>query len=230
MSSQDALQMRALNKRKVIGHVSDDLPVAIRLKYIGSGSVTSVTVTTATNIVMITSDGGTDTYAFSTYDTVAKLVAAINADGIFEAKVLDTLYSEDTASQFVDGALSITSDGYYDVMSDTSACDYIAYRLTYDRGAGAKKPKGSHRVTLLGITTNLTLGGGADTNSLKVYECKGSTETAVITRTPTTGSEENITWASGEGGFTSADGKDLVVIVTDTTSVTGYLTVIGEAE
>ena len=88
MSSLNSVLTRQALASGVTLQVGTDTPVAIRLRKLSVGSVTSVTVTTATNIVMITSDGGTDTYTFATYTTVGALVDAINADGIFEAKVL----------------------------------------------------------------------------------------------------------------------------------------------
>src|SRR3990167_864626 len=100
MPSQDGLNVRKLLSTGVTRQNGTDTPVAIRLRKLTVGSVTSVTVTTATDLVLITSDGGTDTYTFSTYTTVGKLIDAINGDGIFEAKAMDTLrsFNVDTSS------------------------------------------------------------------------------------------------------------------------------------
>lgn len=229
------MQMRQVAAKGAVGQVGTDLPVAIRLKYVGSGTVTSVTTTTATNIVMITSDGGTDTYAFATYTTVATLAAAINADGIFEAKILDTLPSETTASQFVTGAItSSTLDGVtiWDVLVDTSAAKYFAYRLTSDRGFN-NTPSGNRRVHLKEFVYYITL-GGAGANLVKVYDVKGSTETLVYQQASVSATKTTENWASGNGYLTADEGHDLLVYLSDGTSISdaaaNYLYVSGLVE
>ncbi len=232
MASLDFAKTRRILAKEVVGQVGDDQGVVIRLKYVGKGSVTSVTVTTATNIVTVSVELGvtvTKTYAFASYATVGALVDAINADGLFEGRVLDGLRSFATASSFVDGAISL-SNGYFDVLNDTSASLKQAYRLAvFDREVGVNyKLYNQHRVTLKEIVTNVTLGGGADANALKIYECgKGGVEKLIYQTTPTSGSVATINWASGQGGITAADGNDIVVVVSDGTSVTGTITVSG---
>lgn len=222
----------------VVGYVADDQGIAIRLKYVGTGTVTSVTVTTATNIVMVTSDGGTDTYAFATYTTIGSLVDAINADGIFEARVLDALRADATATQFVDGAITagnVNGVLYYDVLVDASAASYLTYCLAVDRAVGENvKLRDQHRVHLQEIVTNVTLGGGADAAGLKIYERtpanRGSIETLIMAKTPTSGSAATINWASGQGKITAGNGNEIIVKVLDATSVTGSITVTGIVE
>lgn len=216
MGSLDAAQLRAANAKGDVRQVGSDTPIAVRLQYKGSGTVTSVTVTTATNIVLVTSDGGTDTYAFATYDNIGKLVDAINGDGIFDAKVLDTVRSEATASQLVDGAITAsTEDGevYYDAKLDTDACDYFAVRLAYDRGF--KKSHGAtHKVHLQEIVylMNLTT---ASANNVKVYEIDGATETVVMQTLPVDNTETTINFASGRGKISAGFGNDIVVKIDD---------------
>lgn len=235
MASLNGLQTRQILIKGVVKtYVINDTSVAIRLKALAAaGAVTSVTVTTATNIVIIDSVG-TKTYAFATYDTVGKLVDAINADGRFEARALDTLRSLATASQFVTGANTITAAGYYDILVDTSAAIYAAYCLSFDRNTGVNpRLRETHRVHLQEIYTNLTLGGGADANALKVYErTPGGIETLLFQQTPTTGSAATINWASGRGYITAGEGNEIVVIVSDGTSfaTTDVLTVSGLVE
>lgn len=220
MSSLDFVHQRALRAKGEVRQVGSDSPIAIRLRYKGTGSVTSVTTTTATNIVMVTSDGGTDTYAFATYTTIGALVDAINADAIFEAKVLDSVRSEATASQFVDGAITAgTEDGetYYDVLVDTDAADYFAVRLTYDRGFD-KPHKANHRVSLQEIVYSINLGTAA-AGAVKVYEIQGTTETlrfsALSVDNGGTYDNTTINFASGEGKITANDGNDIVVKIDD---------------
>lgn len=242
MSSLNAIQYRQAAARGVVGQTYYSQGVALSLNYIGSGTITSVIVTTATDITMITSDGGTDAYTWASYTTLGALVDAINKDGIFQAKILDGLRSNGTsADYFVAGTLTAASNGSENVYSmlwdNSTAATFIGYRLTADRTFGTSSLlRDGHRVSLQEIYTVLTLGGGADTNALKVYECKpahrGSTETLLWSRTPTTGTAATINWASGEGKITAKDGNDLVIQVTDGTSfgATDYINVTGIIE
>lgn len=240
MPSLEALQTRSYLKRGVIGQVADDQSALIVLKYIGTGSVTSVTVTTATDITMVTSDGGTDAYTWASYTTVGALVNAINKDGIFQAKIMDCLSTTATGSGLaIAGVLTADANGEYKMMSDTSNALFMAYRITYDRTFGTSvKLRNGHRVSLKEIVTNVTLGGGADANGLAVYECTpngnsapyAGAETVIYQKTPTSGSAATINWASGQGEITGEEGNDLLIIVSDGTSVTGTLTVAGVLE
>jgi hypothetical protein len=225
---------RTYAAKGVVAQVGTDDPVAIRLRAkAAAGAVTSVTITTATNIVMITANGGTDTYTFAAYTTVGALVDAINADGMFEAKVLDSLRSYATASQFVTGAITAaTVDGvlYYDVKVDTSAAKYFAYRLTVDRSVGETKPKGSHRVHLQEFVYYATLGAAA-ADMVLVYECAGSVETGKVAYTSVSATKTTENYASGEGKYTASDNNDIVVVLKDATSIAdaaaNYLRVVG---
>jgi len=240
MASLDTLQTRNLAAKGSIGQVKTDTPVAIRLRYIGTGTVTSVTVTTATNIVMVTSDGGTDTYTFAAYTTVGALVDAINADGIFEAKVLDSLRSYATASQFVTGAITSTSflDGagtsttVWDVKVDTSAAFYFAYRLTYDRGF-LKGHKKNHRVILQQIKYAINMGTAA-ADSVQVWEIDGTVESQKLGYLSVDTTATTINWASGEGELAANDGNDLVILVKDAAALadvnTNYLEITGKIQ
>jgi hypothetical protein len=240
MPSLEMVKTRQFLKRGVIGQVANDGSVLFTMKYIGSGTVTSVIVTENTDITMITSDGGTDAYTWANYTTVGALVNKINSDGIFQAKVMDALSTTSTGDGLaIDGTLAVDANGNYNIMSDTSNAKILAYRLTYDRTFGTSaKFRNGHRVSLQEIVTDLTLGGGADANGLKIYECTPSSnsapyagaETLVWQRTATTGSAETINWASGKGKITANDGNDLLVIVTDAGSVSGSLTIAGELE
>ena len=242
MNSLNAVQYRSIAKKFVIGQTNVDQDVALRMKYVGTGTVTSVTVTTGTDITMVTSDGGTDAYTWANYATLGALADKINSDGIFQVKILDGLRSETTAgSRFINGAISASSDGVenvYDMLWDTNTAGLrLAYRLTYDRTFGTnQKLADGHRVTLQEVVTSLTLGVGADAGAWKIYECapasRGATETLLISRTPTTGSVETWNVASGNGGITAADGNDLVFIVSDGTSfaTTDYIRVSGIRE
>jgi len=235
MASYESLAIKNAASIGTVVQVGSDTPIAIRLEYIGSGTVTSVTTTTATNIVIITSDGATDTYAFATYTTVGTVVDAINADGIFKAKVLDTVRSEASASQFVDGAISagtVNGVSYYDVLVDTDAADYFAARLTYDRGFD-KPHTARHRVDLEEIVYYADLGTAAAAG-LKVYkiDADGVTETLVLSYLSVDTTKQTENFASGEGCVSGDIGGDIVVKLDDSGNLadatTNYLRISGK--
>lgn len=234
------VKVRYYLAKGVIGQVGDDLPVLMLMQYIGSGSVTSVTVTAATDITMVTSDGGTDVYTWAAYTTMGALVAAINKDGIFEAKILDCLSTTATGANLaIGGVLTADANGNYSMLSDTSNALFLAYRVTYDRTFGVtSKIRNGHRVHIQEIVTDLTLGGGADVNAFQIYECTPSgnsapysgAETLIYRKAPTSGSVSTTTWASGNGKITANEGDDLLVVIVDTVSITGTITITAIAE
>ena len=218
MASLEWLMTRKELAKGDVRQVGTDTPIAIRLAYKGTGSVTSVTVTTATNIVMITSDGGTDTYAFSTYDTIGKLVDQINSDGIFQAKVLDSIRSEATASQFVTGVVaSSTEDGetYYDVKVDTNAANYFAVRISQNRGFNGIQGK-NHRIDVYEIKYLIDL-ATASANNFKIYKiaADGITETVVLQEIPVDNTLTTVNFSNGETFISSDEGGDIVVKIDD---------------
>lgn len=222
MASLDSLNVRALSAKGAVQTSRDDTPIAIRMRYIGTGTVTSVTVTTATNIVMITSDGGTDTYTFATYTTVGALVDAINTDGIFEAVVLDALRADlTTSSNFVTGAITAGTDVngviVWDVLADTSVCKSITSTLSLKRNFNSITA--GHRVILQSITYNVDVNAAA-ANSVRVYFRVGTIETQQVGRVSVDATATTITWASGVGKITAPEGADVIVRVQDATSVT----------
>lgn len=233
MSSLDSLRVKNLLAKGEVRQVGSDTPIAIRLKYIGTGTITSVIIDTSTDLEMITSDGGTETFAFATYTTVGTLVDAINDSNYWEAKVLDTVRSEATVSQFVDGGITASSEdgtSYYDVLVDTDAADYFAVRLTYDRGFDKSKTQAAHRVHLQEIKYVIDL-TTASANNLKVYEIDGTTETVRMKALPVDTTATTINWASGEGYITAGNGNDIVVKIDDggnlVDSASNYLRISG---
>lgn len=240
MGSLDAALVRKALAKHVVGSVVDDGAVAIRLRYVGTGTVTSITIVSGTGITMITSDGGTDAYEFGTYTTVGTLVDAINGDGIFEAKVLDTIRSEATDDQFINGAIASSTlrDGgvsttVWDVLVDTDAADYTAYRLTFDRGFEREAQKRQHKVSLTEVVYNLDI-SAAEAEAVKIYEIDGTNETLIFSRKSVDATKTTINFASGEGKLDAAFGNDLVIYIMDTTSITdssnNYLEVGGILE
>jgi len=224
MGSLDSIKLRQAMAVEHSERIASDGSVALRLKYTSTGSVTSVTVTTATNIVLITSDGGTETFTFATYDTMGKLAEAINNSAYWSCKLVDALRADATASKLVDGAITVSSAGFYDATIDTSVFKAITYRCTFDRfpdGAhNSSKPKGSHRVHLREIRYLADV-NAASANGVRVYETdpKTNAETQVYQTDSVDNSATTIQFASGEGVISSQDGNDLVVRIIDGTSM-----------
>lgn len=244
MSSLDSLLARRALGRGITLRVIDDTPVALRLRYRGTGTITSVTVVTGTDLTMITSDGGTDAYAFATYTTMEKLANAINNDGIFEARILDALTGDlTTGSTLVNGAITaaLNNEGYltWDVKVDTSVAKMLSVRLTPDYDRGFQAPKKSHRVSLKEIKYSANV-SAAEAKAVRVYSIVDDVETLIwsaasvdSTGSPTVGLT-TITFASGYGKITGNNGDELLVRVLDATSLTddayNFLEVIGFVE
>lgn len=244
-SSFDGVQARQALATGVAQFSINDTPVAMRFRAlpVTVDSVTSVTVTTATNIVFVSVKGSTtttDTYAFATYTSLGLLADKINADGRFEAKVIDALRSDLTASSyFVENtAVTATTDANgvtcYDIHPDTSVYKAVTSTLKFDRDFDVIA-KG-HRVHLQEIRYFATL-GGAGTNLVRVYRRRGTVETQVFGATSVSATATTINWASGNGkisGKNNASGTDeLVVRLQDATSLSDTalnLTVIGNLE
>jgi hypothetical protein len=246
MASTDFAKARILFSRGECRQVGTDTPVAIRIKYIGTGSVTSVTTTTAINIVFISTEG-TQTYPFAaglTLNTVGKLVDAINtgnateAAGVicWEARVLDSLRSYATASQFVTGAItSATVDNtvVWDVLVDTSEAMYFGMCLAYDRGFQRLNKK-VHRVHLQEFIYYATLGGAGAGKVQVVERDVNGVETVLLSDTSVSATTTTTNFAGGRGKITGADGSELIVVLTDAVSLANsaanYLRIVGIIE
>ena len=221
MSSYDSLQTRKLAAVGTVVNTLDDGAVALRLRKVGSETATSVTVTTATNIVLVGSTT-TDTFTFATYATVGALADAINASGRWEAVVLDALRSDaTTASNFVTGAITAGNDingvVVWDVKADTSVCKYITSTLSLKRNFDA--PKRGHRVSLTEVKYNVNV-SAAEANAVRVYIRNGATETQVYGLASVDVTTTTLNWANGVGSITGPEMADIVVRVQDATSVT----------
>jgi len=229
-----SLKERKYSARGVVQNVGTDTPVAIRIKHTGSTAVTSVTVTAATNIVLI--DGAaTTTSTFATDTTVAKVIATINASGTWEARALDTLLTmATTSSQFLNGAITSGYDEkmnvVWDVLADTDNTKEFTTCLSTHRNFNT--PDG-HRMHLQEIVYNVTL-GGAGANLLNVYDRYKGVETKIFTDTSVSATKTSYTFSLGFGDITALEDHDIVVRLSDGTSITdaaaNYLRVTGVFE
>ena len=234
MSSLDSALTKQAMKRGKVRVSGQDAAVGLRLRYVGTGTVTTVATTQATSVVLTTSDGGADTYLFSTYTTMGKLADQINADGIFECKVMDALRSENPDDWFLTNSdYSTTTDlngnVVYDLLVDTSAA--ATHACLFSPQESFDDPNG-HRVHLQQV--DYLVNNTAAYNTLKIYERKISTgaETLIFYAANTDNSATSLTFASGNAVLTSKWDHEYVVYFdgTVTDASTGYVICIGEIE
>jgi len=241
MPSADGLQVRNLLKRGHIGYKVDDTPVALRIRQVGGAAVTSVTVTTATNIVLIDADG-TKTVGFGATgdvqdaDTIGKVADGINSFDNWECKILDGLRADASTNTLVTGAIAASSTegiSYYDAVSDTSVLKALTYRLTYDRSVGENAPKALHRVHIRQLRYFADIDAAA-VDGVQVWEVDKGVATQVLSMPSVDISATTVNWASGEGYITASEGNDLVVRVANATTLTdhasNFIEVVGSLE
>ncbi len=222
MASQDFLQMRSLAAEEKLIRATDDEPVVLRIKHIGSGTDQTPTVALSdTSSTLTLTDGASAATAIdlsaAAYNTVGEVSDYIDGLDSWSCKVLDALRSDATNDKWVDGSVtSAVKEGetVFDVLSDTSALAAYRLRITYDRSVGGLKPKGSHRVILKKVIYNLD--HTAAQGVVKLYEitASGKTETQVFDG----GLSVDITDTTHdfEDGTTPGEGNDFVVAVDGT--------------
>jgi len=220
MASTDSLKIRNLGTRGVVTSLTADKPVAITMRYIGTGTVTSVTTVTAVSVEVVTSDGGTDTYDFATYATIGAIVDQINVDGVFEAKALDILRSAASAGNLLAEVSTATTDErgniVYNVHVDTSAFFQLGACLTVDRGFGG--PKG-HRVHLNSFVYRAAVTTGVALDNLQIWKRKNGVETKIASMLNVHDTVTTVTFASGYGKITADEDGDIIVLVKDATGL-----------
>lgn len=234
MGSLDSALTRQALAKGIVRRVLDDTPIAIRLRYIGSGTVTSVVVDTDQDVTLTTSDGGTDEYLLATYTTMGSLVDAINADGIFEAVLIDALRTDSTGSSALVDDSDVTAGTdengviVWDALADTSVVKAHTVCLSPAK-PNFDQPK-HHRVSIQEIQYNSNV-NGASADAVRIYKRKGSTETQIWGAASVDATLTTINFASGEGKITGNPDEEFVIRVQDSTSVTdaagNFLQVVG---
>lgn len=236
MASLESAQTRKLLATGISTFAGTDKAVALRLRYKGTGTVTSVTTITATSVETITSDGGTDTFLFSAYTTMGALADAINALGIFECKVLDVLRSDASDDALLAEALTATTADengapVYDVKVDTSGMFGVSACLSGNRGFdGVVK---GHRVNLQSIDYVANMGtAAADQLQVWARDVKSGAERALWKGLSVDTTATSVTFAAGFGAISSRDGEEIVVRIKDTASMAdgAYMKVTGTFE
>ena len=222
MASQDFLQMRSLASEEKLIRATDDEPVVLRIKHVGSGTTQAPTVAlSATSSTLTLTDGAAAATAIdlsnASYNTVGEVADYINGLNSWECKALDALRSDATNDKWIDGSVtSAVKEGetVFDVLSDTSALAAYRIRVTYDRSVGSTRPSSGHRVVLKKVIYNLD--HTAAQGVVKLYEvtANGKTETQVFDG----GLSVDITDTTHDfgDGTTPGEGNDFVIAVDGT--------------
>lgn len=222
-NSLEAYGVRQYGRRGEYLTRRTDTPVVLRIKHIGSAAVTSgaVTVTAATNIVLVDADA-TSTLAFSTYTTVGMLADAINNLANWECRVLDALRADATASMFVTGAITsgTTRAGIvvWDVLQDTSlsfnltACAHIDRDFAVDNGSNWFK---DHCVQLKKAIYSVDMGTAAINSALVVARNGGAETTIISDLSVDTTATTMFDFTSSENFLGGRNGEELIVRIKD---------------
>ncbi len=221
--------MRALAAQTTGIRVVEDTPVALRIVHVASNAVTSVVVTTATNIVLTDADGAS-TFTFgSGYGTLGLLADGINATANWKCKILDGLRSTlTTASNLVAGTLTANSKNNewgYDVFLDTTNTFTFPVRVTYDRSARNLLPAGGHRVKLVNFEYVLDVGTAA-ANKVQIIEWDPvlKTETQIWQAASVDSTTTATSFDFSKAPMAVKEGNDLIVLVTDAAAITDAAT------
>ena len=245
MASLDGLRIRKYLSESKVARLTCDGPVALRISYDGaSTSAAVVTVTTATSLALTTSFG-TTTFTFGAagpgFGTLSLLCDGINggtgdtaglvgttgqgpAKGGFHCRILDALPSTiTTASNLVEalgGEVSHVVEGetVYDVMLDTSTTKAVAYRISQDRNVIPLKPSNGKRVKLVNFSYNLNV-SAPELGAVRIYQySKLSGATDLVWAAASTAATLTV-HDFKDAPLTASDGKELIVYITDATSI-----------
>ena len=236
MASLNSLKMRSLTAQTMGIRYTDSTPIALRIIHVGTAAVTSVVTTTGTAIVLtdatnvVTADFA-GTLSLGTLGAVADY---INSTSNWKCKILDGLRTTlTTANNLVGAPTTATAtlkDGEmsYDINLNTTTTFTFPIRCSYDRTAGNIKPKGGHRVKLVGFDYVINVGTAA-ANKVRIYETDPVTLTETqIWQGASVQSTTTVTSLDfSKAPITVKEGNDLVVMVTDAASIstaaTNYL-------
>lgn len=217
--SKDFLVSRSYAAESTSKRVTDDTAVVLKITHIKACAITSVTLTAATNLVLIDADG-TTTVTFATYSTIGQVADVINGSSNWRCKIVDALRSQNiTSNVLTDGAITasiVNGESVYSITQDNSALDVVNVRLTFDETVADSKPKGNHRVKLNKISYNYNFAAAA-ANGIRVYKYNPATNTETqiwgATSVDGAGSTANDTSHTFTSGLSGGDGNDLIVVI-----------------
>lgn len=232
MASLESLLTRSLNAQSVVGFVTDDKAIAMEIVHTSSDAITSVTLISATSLEMIDAvETVTCTFATDS-STLGDMVDRINASENWEARILDGLRSTATASSVLlpDSAITaatVNGESVYKVFFDTSVVKALFFRAAMDRGVlnddkgfvRTQLPKGGHRVKIAGIKYNANV-NGASLGAISIYEFDKATTTETLVWSAKSVDATTTSHDFSLNPITSGEGNELIVEVTDATSLT----------
>ena len=228
MSSQDFFVTRYYAAEPTVGRIVDDGSFALRISHPGSEAVTSVTVNVGASIVLVDADATTtiDITAAAT-DTLGEICDYINSLDNWACRVMDGLRVDDVSgSQLKDGAITasiVNGETVWNVPTDTSVMKAISYRVAYDRNVSVNTPKGAHRVKLTKFTYNADINAAAaDGVQIWKWDANNKSETQIwqATSVDGAGSGANDTSHTFSSSLSAGEGNDLIVRITNATSLT----------
>ena len=232
MASLESLLTRSYAAQSVSGMVTDDKAIALEIVHTSSDAITSVTVTSATQIELIDA-AGTNTLDFATYSNLGLLVDALNATANWKARILDGLRATSTTNSMLIPnsavtAVSIHGETVYRVYIDTTAVDAVFYRVSMDRGvlntdlgqvrADTEKILKNHRVKITGIKYNQDI-SAAELGAVRIYECDPRNASETLIWAAKSVDATTTTHDFTLNPITAREGNDLVVVVLDSTSI-----------
>lgn len=221
MASLDSLRTKYYGETGVVQQVGTDGAVAMRIRYVSTGTVTSVTVG-ANNIVTVTEETAgttTKTYTYIAYTTMGAMIDAINADGLFEGRVLDCLRSLTcSAANLVQVAVTPGTDAngviVWDIKIDTTGPDQLGVCLTNHRDFDYIK---GHIMKLQEVVYGINFTGVA-ANKFQIWTRKPTSNIEVqiygaltVDTTVTT-----LSFVSGDGFISAEPDVEFIVIGQDT--------------
>ncbi|KKL27052.1 hypothetical protein LCGC14_2389040 [marine sediment metagenome] len=222
MASLNSLQARALAAQSTAIRNVDDLSHGLRIIHTSTAAITSVTCTTATNLVLIDADG-TTTSTFSGDSTLGAVADTINASSNWKCKILDGLRATASASGFVENTTVTASTEHgelgYTLHIDNDSLDDYLLRCTYDRAVGVNMPLVGHRVKLVKFTYNVDV-NGALAGAVRIYEWDPRDRTETLIWAAASVDATETTHDFSKAPITAKEGNDLVILITDTTSIT----------
>ena len=241
MASLDGLRIRKYLSESKVARLTCDGPVALRISYDGdSTSAPVISIITATSLTLTTSLGAT-VYTFgSGFGTLTLLADGINsgvgddaggasdaAGGGFTCRILDALPSTiTTASNLIVSAglvgHVVEGETVYDAMLDTSTTKVVAYRISQDRNVVPLKPTNGKRVKLVNFSYNLNV-SAPEAGAVRIYEYNKLDGSTNLVWAATSVAATLTTHDFAANPLTASEGKELIVYIMDTTSITDSL-------
>ena len=235
MASLDGLRVRYFLSESKVARLVDDGSVALRIAYKGaSTSAPVISIITATSLTLTTSLGATVFTFGSGFGTLALLAAGINAGigdgaagaagGGFSCRILDALPTTITTASnlVVSGGLTVANvegEMVYDVKLDTSTTKAIAYRVAQDRNVVAIRPNSGHRVKIVNFSYNLNV-SAAEAGAVRIYEFDPISGLTNLVWANVSVDATLTTTSFADCNLTAAEGRELIVYIMDTTSLT----------